>query len=104
MKLLVMPYLLFVLVFIIGCASNEKELKNEWETHKKDLDKLKLELKKKSDSFQANRSLSEDSSFRKRVEWLTNDIRKIEVKMDTLDAELKRMDKGKKKEEEEEGE
>ena len=104
MKLSRILYLLPLLVFITACASSEEQLKNDWDGYKEDLDKLKVELKKKSDSFQANHSLSADSAFRKRVEWLTNDIRAIEIKMDTIDAKLKLMNDTESEEEKEEKE
>jgi uncharacterized protein YciI len=97
-----MKYFVLLLIFATACSSPKERLENEWNGHKKDLDKLNAQLKLKSDSFQHNRTLANDTAFRKRVEWLTTDIQKLQVRMDTLDARIKRLDKGNKKGEEEE--
>jgi septal ring factor EnvC (AmiA/AmiB activator) len=94
-----MKYLFLLLILATACSSPKERLESEWNDHKKDLAKLNTQLKLKSDSFQHNRALANDTAFRKRVEWLTGDIQNLQVRMDTVDAKLKRLDKGNKKEE-----
>ena len=97
-------YCLLLIVCLTACGDNEAQLKRDRADHQQDLDRLKLELKKKSDSFKANNTLSADSAFRRRVRWLTDDIHSVEVQIDSIDARLMRMNDTESQEEKEEKE
>ena len=98
-----MKYILTAFIFIAACSSTEENLEARLKDQQKDLDKLKAAYKLKSDSFHKDASLSGDSAFRKRVEWLGNEMHAVQTKIDTLNVQLKRLKKGDNKEEEEEG-